>query len=231
MFNKNTQAHGIGYVLGDNGMRADPQDLDKPALRAAYERSDKEYMEHLVRHLKPHADRSTLLTHLGRILQSYTPGVVDDYIHRSLPSLLATIFAIWTLSHVEDAAAVNEGCDDLKKPHPAQVVAICRLLGLGIADAFRKVAVRWFLGNQPSEADVRESLFAHHLVQVGTGEGKSIILAVTAAVLAVIGFEVNVACYSQYLTERDFESFCHCSRRWVCTTKSSTAPSIRFVSA
>jgi preprotein translocase subunit SecA len=69
------------------------------------------------------------------------------------------------------------------------------------------VAVRWFFGNKPLEADVRESLFAHHLVQVGTGEGKSIILAVTAAVPAVIGFEVNVACYSQYLTERDFEEF------------------------
>jgi hypothetical protein len=138
MFSKNTQAHGIGYVLGDKGMRADPQDLDTSALRAAYERSDKEYTELLVRYLKPHADRSTLLTHLERILQLHTPGVVDDYMHGSLPSMLATIFAIWTLSHVEDAAAVNEACGDLKKPHPAQVVAICRLLGLGIAEASRK---------------------------------------------------------------------------------------------
>jgi preprotein translocase subunit SecA len=45
------------------------------------------------------------------------------------------------------------------------------------------------------------------LVQIGTGEGKSITLGVTSTILALLGFHVSCACYSSYLSERDFESF------------------------
>jgi hypothetical protein len=63
------------------------------------------------------------------------------------------------------------------KPHAAQVIAIFRMLGLGT---------------------YREEL-KNNLVQVGTGEGKSVILAIVAAVFALLGFEVYIACYSKYL--------------------------------
>jgi len=46
-----------------------------------------------------------------------------------------------------------------------------------------------------------------HLVEIKTGEGKSVILAVTAIILALLGFEVSCACYSEYLSDRDFQSF------------------------
>jgi len=47
----------------------------------------------------------------------------------------------------------------------------------------------------------------NHLVEIFTGEGKSITLAVTAAVLALLGFDVACACYSEYLSKRDYDSF------------------------
>jgi hypothetical protein len=45
------------------------------------------------------------------------------------------------------------------------------------------------------------------LIQINTGEGKSIALGFTAIVLAKLGYQVDVVCYSEYLSVRDFESF------------------------
>jgi preprotein translocase subunit SecA len=44
-------------------------------------------------------------------------------------------------------------------------------------------------------------------VQIKTGEGKSVVLAAVSMVLALNGFEISCACYSKYLSERDFEDF------------------------
>lgn len=44
-------------------------------------------------------------------------------------------------------------------------------------------------------------------MQIKTGEGKSLTLAVTAAVLALLGKEVYSACYSSYLSDRDYHNF------------------------
>jgi predicted transcriptional regulator len=49
----------------------------------------------------------------------------------------------------------------------------------------------------------------NHVVQIGTGEGKSVTVAVSAILLALLGFEVDVVCYSEYLTDRDKQSFEH----------------------
>lgn len=53
----------------------------------------------------------------------------------------------------------------------------------------------------------KEEKLANRIAEVGTGEGKSIILAITALYLAIVGFDVKIACYSLYLSERDQESF------------------------
>lgn len=47
----------------------------------------------------------------------------------------------------------------------------------------------------------------NHFIQIGTGEGKSIIIAVTAIVLALLDFQVTCVCYSEYLSERDLNDF------------------------
>jgi len=41
----------------------------------------------------------------------------------------------------------------------------------------------------------------NHLIQINTGEGKSIALGFTAVILAVLGFRVDVVCYSRYLSK------------------------------
>ncbi|CAL6013590.1 Helicase-related_protein [Hexamita inflata] len=101
--------------------------------------------------------------------------------------ILAHIFAFWTLSNSSNFAQVNDQQDLKKKllqPHPAQIVAIFSLLGIDQSNQLK-----------------------NQLIQVLTGEGKSVILAVTAIVLAIMGFDVNCACYSEYLSLRDFEQF------------------------
>ena len=45
------------------------------------------------------------------------------------------------------------------------------------------------------------------MVQVSTGEGKSVILGTLSAYLALVGFRVYEACYSQYLSGRDYKDF------------------------
>jgi preprotein translocase subunit SecA len=45
------------------------------------------------------------------------------------------------------------------------------------------------------------------MVQVSTGEGKSVILGIISTYLALVGFKVYEACYSNYLSERDYLDF------------------------
>ena len=47
----------------------------------------------------------------------------------------------------------------------------------------------------------------NRLAQVGTGEGKSVVLAGLSSYLALVGFKVRCACYSAYLSGRDQASF------------------------
>ncbi len=58
-----------------------------------------------------------------------------------------------------------------------------------------------FFGHNP------ETSLRNNFVQIGTGEGKSVTLAVTAAVLSMLGFDVYCVCYSSYLSDRDYLSF------------------------
>jgi len=45
------------------------------------------------------------------------------------------------------------------------------------------------------------------LIEVLTGEGKSVVLGVVATYFALLGFEVNCICYSKYLSKRDYSDF------------------------
>eukprot|EP00475_Leptophrys_vorax_P026879 TRINITY_DN38247_c0_g1_i1.p1 TRINITY_DN38247_c0_g1~~TRINITY_DN38247_c0_g1_i1.p1 ORF type:complete len:867 (-),score=213.86 TRINITY_DN38247_c0_g1_i1:52-2469(-) len=75
----------------------------------------------------------------------------------------------------------------VRRPHPAQVAAVFRMLGIGY---------------QGSSDNLQSSIH-----EVLTGEGKSLILGVSCTVLALLGFEVYVACYSKFLSERDHSDF------------------------
>ena len=57
----------------------------------------------------------------------------------------------------------------------------------------------------------------NHVVEIGTGEGKSVTLAVGAMLLSFLGFGVDVVCYSDYLSDFDFEAFQHMFMRFGLT--------------
>ena len=74
----------------------------------------------------------------------------------------------------------------LVQPHPAQVVSALRLFD--------------------SVDDRKYPTTEKHFTQIPAGEGKSATLAVTSAALALLGLDVNCACYSKYLSDRDFSA-------------------------
>ncbi len=121
---------------------------------------------------------------------------------RKVINMMVNIFAYWTISFAESFLhAKSEGHDTekellyLKRPHMGQILALFRLFGIDkhASDA--------------AKAKLLEEHVESHFVQVPTGEGKSIILAVTACIFALLGYTVNCACYSEYLSERDYKAF------------------------
>jgi hypothetical protein len=105
----------------------------------------------------------------------------------------------------------------LKTPHPGQVVAILRMLGFGYDTSPTKYGE---VPQQKSLWNKLTSIFTwsrppaiteglrNNLVQVGTGEGKSLVTAISATLLTLLfDIEVNCACYSEYLSQRDYRAF------------------------
>ncbi len=58
-----------------------------------------------------------------------------------------------------------------------------------------------------SSADALKSRIRNNLVQIKTGEGKSVTLAVLSIIFALCDFDVRCACYSVYLSKRDYKAF------------------------
>ncbi len=56
-----------------------------------------------------------------------------------------------------------------------------------------------------------------HMVEVLTGQGKSVVLALTSIVLAFFGFRVDCACYSEYVGARDRNEFKNVRKTYACT--------------
>ena len=119
----------------------------------------------------------------GEIRQEYEKGV---YSNGSKEDLIAYIFAVWSI--IKSCTNQDYQIEFVYQPHPAQILAIFLLLGL---DAQKKT-------NQKVEKC---------MVQISTGEGKSVVLAGLSVFLALVGFDVYEACYSKYLSERDYKQF------------------------
>jgi hypothetical protein len=125
-------------------------------------------------------------------LQKGTMQWPSAFLKNDLPSLIGHVFSIWSLMKVQiyfdnvskDEAKETAAVDSnyFPAPHAAQMVAVLRMLGVGYRN---------------------QAALVNCLIQVQTGEGKSVVLASTSSVLALLGCEVNVACYSDYLSTRD----------------------------
>jgi SecA DEAD-like domain len=207
--NTRTSAQDIEYVLNNLTRKQTsgaitPLSEDKNnLLRSAYAEFQTVYDKLLTQYLKPEVrfdDNPT--KHLKDLLNSLKDFIQKDPVQadshhniiwnkaiiKKIPVMMAYLFVIWTLRDAKHYFEANSNSDSthyLKKPHPGQVIAIFRML------------------NITEEGNGLSS----HLVQTLSGEGKSIVVAITAVILAMCGFSVSCACYSEYLSSRDFADF------------------------
>ncbi|ETO11504.1 hypothetical protein RFI_25872, partial [Reticulomyxa filosa] len=180
LFNMNTKSHGIEYVLQKIETTQEEKIFEK--LRKRYDEFDSIYRKLIKDNLQEDkinfatiVNNTKLNTH--SIEQKPDDVIWDAKIRNNVPSLIAHIFALWTLQNAQfyfDAKGVENQSSYLLQPHAAQVISIFRMLGVD--------------ENKPG--------LINNLVQIGTGEGKSVTLAVVSCVLAF-----------DYLSGRDFKSF------------------------
>ncbi len=200
--NRETAAQDIDYICGKLEENAEKNtNLISVQLKGQYGRFEEAYWERVQRGLE--ANTLASKEELEEILRSQVP-YTDKII-----SVAASLFARWSVEDYKEklrksgldpsAATMSEGLQaDILKPHPAQILAIFRLLGMNVAAPY------------PNNPDIQAEVdlyIQNHLAEIKTGEGKSITLAVTAQIFALMGYDVDVACYSNYLSERDFEDF------------------------
>ncbi len=207
---------------------SDPQFFNRENLREHYRLFDEEYWSLVEPGL------INLQEALQKILVNAKMIAEGNELDK-LRRLIAHVFAYWTLSNAQYfseaavsglTASADSSKNYLMQPHVAQVVAIFRLFSIdqntpaGILSTLTQVAGS-VAGNlmsaittafsqtqdQSGHAQPVELNLSNHLIQVPTGEGKSVVLAVTATVLGLLGYDVNCACYSEYLSRRDYEDF------------------------
>ena len=114
-----------------------------------------------------------------------------DGIIKHIPSVLSKLFAIYTLMNSNNSMQIQEKnirSQYLFLPHCSQVLSILLMLGCNI------------------ETNDKCGL-QNNFVQIGTGQGKSITLAIVSVVLALFGFNVYCSNYSINLSDRDFQTF------------------------
>ncbi|CAF3312638.1 unnamed protein product, partial [Rotaria sp. Silwood2] len=188
LFNEKTRKHGIDYVLDNIAGEI----LDKKKLKKRYDEFYSIYDDLVKQYLKPNISLDQLIADtklfVGVVKQQSDHIEWDANIRNKVPKLAAYVFALWTLQnahHYFEADVVENKDSYLLQPHAAQVISIFRMLGIG---------------------DSKEDLI-NKLVQIGTGEGKSVTLGATASILALLGFDVCCACYSEYLSQRDYTAF------------------------
>lgn len=140
--------------------------------------------------------------------------------------LIAHIFAHWTLSKAKhykdyhlrqaDQKGVDTGDEEgknlLLQPHGGQILALMRIFGLDQediedVDTLLKYAMTKAKNFVKSFLPSNIPLLRNHMVEIGTGEGKSVTLAVASIVIGLMGYKVDIVCYSPYLSQRDRASF------------------------
>jgi len=195
VFNSATKCQGIDYVLRCLKL---PQGSDaETSLKEMYHQFQKEYNlyvdEGIGIFLAIDSSADDLDNLFERIVHEATRIARDFSIaYRSqIVSICANVFAYWTLVNSTsslqtyspgESIHADEGHEKIMRPHAAQVVGIWSLLNY-------------------KEAEVCD--LQNQLVEVLTGEGKSIVLGVTAIVLALFNCTVECVCYSTYLSDRD----------------------------
>eukprot|EP01103_Thecamoeba_quadrilineata_P018935 TRINITY_DN7477_c0_g1_i1.p1 TRINITY_DN7477_c0_g1~~TRINITY_DN7477_c0_g1_i1.p1 ORF type:complete len:2625 (-),score=455.21 TRINITY_DN7477_c0_g1_i1:64-7305(-) len=198
-FTKRTAHLNIDYALehlsGDN--------INKEKLREAYNLFDTCYKSCLNRYIVDIKQfdlkkvTPDLVREIKKIVSCLPQNVTDDWkdtkVKEHMPSLIAHVFALWTLVNSGELYHEVKDTKYLLSPHCIQVLSIFRLLNVDSVDKVWLI----FSSNQLS----------NHLIEIGTGEGKSVTLGMLSIVLALLGYHTSCVCYSQYLSSRDYNAF------------------------
>ena len=237
-FNQETQRHDIDYVL--KHLEGDGLDIEK--IKTHYDEFESTYkslVHKFIVFLESKRNHNDVINELASTIKllskkiNHKPNQIKwvSTIRDKIVDLTAHIFALWTLQNTEYFVQMK-GADNrdsyLLIPHPGQVIAIFRMLGIGYTDnkenkSFLEIG-KEFVFKETIVEDTDG--LQNNLVQVGTGEGisflkflwlyfsfifyflgKSLILGVTSSVLALLGIDVSCASYSDYLSSRDYDSF------------------------
>ena len=160
--------------------------LDKDCLRNVYKAYDSMYEKYV--NAMCDSIQNYPVSNVKKQIKTLSKSLKDSRTSLSkqgqkLGELIALVSAQFSY-----LTATSEGASDLKRksvrqPYATQILGILCLLGVG----------------SPNLAD--------RLVQIGTGEGKSVALGMTSVLLSLLGFSVDVVCYSRYLSERDYAEF------------------------
>eukprot|EP01031_Cornospumella_fuschlensis_P024805 gene24805-29975_t len=169
--------------------------LDKEELKAMYSEYKAKYDDLVLKYISSKSNNTEIVEYVHQVIAKMQPCSVSAWgkqQQRELPKALAGIFAYYTIIKSGDSynsLAENDeqnAADILLTPHHVQIIAIFRLLGC---------------------ADGLGASLRNQLMQIGTGEGKSIILGALSVLFALLGFEVRCVCYSEYLSSRDYGDF------------------------
>ena len=172
--------------------------IDKGELLRSFEIFDAEYKKLLGKYIEPEADLKKLVNKITALTETFRPinctSGWDQNVKDQIPNIIAAVFSVFTVlksgTSYNRLGSANGDTDMgqklLMKPHNIQVLTLLSLFGCGSASA---------------------TGLDSHLMQIRTGEGKSMILCAAAVVLALLGFRVRCVCYSEYLSDRDFNLF------------------------
>jgi energy-coupling factor transporter ATP-binding protein EcfA2 len=188
-----------GEDLSNGTVHAGPLTFDQDELLDKFYEFESKYTEFLGEYLKPASDLKKLSATTKAFAESLKPiscdRGFDDEVKAAIPTIMASVFALFTIlksgesyNRLDDAAG---GCSIdskklLRKPHNIQVLTLLCMLGCGVNDS---------------------SSLKSQLLQIRTGEGKSMILGAAAAIFGLLGFRIRCVCYSEYLSNRDYELF------------------------
>lgn len=198
-FNETTASISIDHALtafGTKNPNVTKAEIDK--LKSTYDIYNSCYEENLKSYLKGYGSYKRN-NNIGDLVRKIKQNARDakSSISNSLTEVLAGVFSLWTIITSETMFEDTKDSSCLIRPHAVQLIAIFRLLGMDKSNSIFDSILNL----------IYESKLNGHLIEVGTGEGKSILLGGLSCVLSLLDFDVYCASYSKHLSSRDYEAF------------------------
>ncbi|KAL9706716.1 hypothetical protein quinque_010234 [Culex quinquefasciatus] len=175
----------VAEALRMYGEQNDEGGFNAEQLQQTYEQYSDQFETYMAETVPEEDFKAKVAVLTKPLLESVQPVLFKEWTaefkRTEMPKILAGVAAVWSTMVSADVSSTGK----YFKPHCIQILCVLRLLG----------------------ADSGEKGVSKHLAQVLTGQGKSLVLALIAAVLALTGHQVQLVCYNDYLVKRDAKDF------------------------